>query len=202
MGGIAFIPVEDGSLTPILWRKPFPTSVQSKLVSFTNCTGTINNSDLKLCGNIPHHDVVAQFANILERTIRTLLDNIANVYWLRKGSTTTTGPAAYLLRLQAHHQRFHRYLSLHDYIPGPANDMADICSRAWHLTDSQLLVYSFFFLLRPGEYSGTTTDNQAFTLNDVYLYLGKQKLSLATATDSDLEAATSYALHFTTQKNL
>ena len=48
-------------------------------------------------------DVVAKFANILERTIGTLLDNNANVYWLQKGSTTTTGPAAYLLRLQAHH---------------------------------------------------------------------------------------------------
>ena len=86
MGGIAFIPAEDGSLTPILWRKPFPTSVQSKLVSFTNRTGTINNSDLELCGNIAHHDVVAQFADIAERTIGTLSDNIANVYWLQKGS--------------------------------------------------------------------------------------------------------------------
>ena len=141
MGGIAFIPAEDGTLTPILWRKPFPMSVQSKLVSFTNRGGTITNSDLELCGNIAHHDVVAQFVDIAERTIGTLSDNIANVYWLRKGSTTKTGPAAYLLRLQAHHQRFHRYLLLHDYIPGPANEMADICSRAWHLTNSQLLAY-------------------------------------------------------------
>ena len=116
-------------------------SVQSKLVSFTNRAGTINNSDLELCGNIAHHDVVAQFADISERTIGTLSDNVANVYWLQKGSTTTTGPAAYLLRLQAHHQRFHRYLSLHDYIPGPTNDMADICLRVWHLTDSQLFAY-------------------------------------------------------------
>ena len=103
MGGIAFISAEDGLLTPILWRKPFPTSVQSKLVSFTNRTSTINNSDFKLCGNIAHHNVVVQFADISERTIGTLSDNIANVYWLRKGSTTTTGLAAYLLRLQAHH---------------------------------------------------------------------------------------------------
>ena len=116
MGGIAFIPSDNGSLIPILWRKPFSTSLQSKLVSFTNRIGTINNSDLELCGNIAHHNVVAQFADILERTIRSLLDNIANVYWLQKGSTTTTGPAAYILRLQAHHQRFHHYLLLHDYI--------------------------------------------------------------------------------------
>ena len=141
MGGIVFIPSEDGNLIPILWRKQFPKSVQSKLVLSTNLTSTINNNDLELCGNITHHDVVAQCADILEQTIGTLSDNIVNVYWLQKGSTTTTGPAAYLLRLQAHHQRFHHYISLHDYIyiPGPANGMANICSCAWHLTDSQLL---------------------------------------------------------------
>ena len=76
-----------------------------------------------------------------ERTIATLSNNIASVYWLRKGSTTTIGPAAYLLWLQAHHQQFHRCCSLHDYITDPANDMADICSRAWHLTNSQLFAY-------------------------------------------------------------
>ena len=99
MGGIAIISAEEGSLTPILWKKPFPTSVKSNLVSFTNRTGTINNSDLKLCGNIAHHDAVAQFADIAERTIGTLSDIIANMYWLRKGPITTTRPAAYLLRL-------------------------------------------------------------------------------------------------------
>ena len=134
MGGVAFIPssnpIDDDDVVPILWRKPFPIKIEKKLVSFSNPTGSITNSDLELCGNIAHHNVIAQFADISERTIATLSDNIANVYWLCKGSTTTTGPAAYLLCLQAHHQRFHRYCSLHDYIPGPANDMADICSQA------------------------------------------------------------------------
>ena len=67
---------------------------------------------------------------------------------------------------------------------------------------ADIICIAFFFLLRPGEYTGTTTDNTAFTLNDVYLYLGKRKLSLATATDTELRAAASRALHFTTQKNL
>ena len=141
MGGVAFIPTDIDTVVPILWRKPFLKSVQAKLASSTNRTSPINNSDLELCGNVTHHNIVAQFGDISERTIGTLSDNIANVYWLQKGSTNTTGPSAYLLRLQAHHQRFHQYLSHHDYIPGPANDMADICSRAWHLTDSQLLAY-------------------------------------------------------------
>ena len=79
MEGVAFILTDNGIAVPILWRKLFSKSVQSKLVCSTKRRGTINNSDLELCGNIAHHDVVAQFANILERTIDTLLDNIPNV---------------------------------------------------------------------------------------------------------------------------
>ena len=70
------------------------------------------------------------------------------------------------------------------------------------MTMADMICVAFFFLLRPGEYTGTTSDDAAFTLNDVYLYLGKRKLSLATASDTELRAATSCALHFTTQKNL
>ena len=95
MGGVAFIPTDDDNVIPILWRKPFLKSVQNKLVSFSNPTSTINNSELELCGNVAHHDVAAQITNISEWTRATLLDNIANVYWLQKGSTTTTGPPVY-----------------------------------------------------------------------------------------------------------
>ena len=55
---------------------------------------------------------------------------------------------------------------------------------------ADIICIAFFFLLRPGEYSGTTSDKTTFTLNDVYLYLGKQKLSFTTATDTELGAAT------------
>jgi hypothetical protein len=76
-----------------------------------------------------------------EHTIHNSHDNTPTVYWQRKGSATTTGPAAYLLRLQALHQRHYRYVPLHDYIPGTANKMSDVCSRAWHHTDAQLLAH-------------------------------------------------------------
>jgi len=142
MGGVFFVPdVTGDSTTPHLWRSAFPRHVQDDLVSFRNPSGTVNNSELELCGNIAHHDVIAQTADVRERTIATLSDNVASVYWLRKGSTTTTKPPAYLLRIQAHHQRFHRYIPRHDYIPGPKNAMADDCSRLWHLSDSQLLAH-------------------------------------------------------------
>ena len=138
MGGVHFIPSE-GRIIPILWRRKFPLNIQRQLVSWTNPTGTLTNSDFELTGNIAHMDILTQFADVRERTIHNSSDNVASVYWLRKGSTTTTGAAAYLLRLQSLHQRQHRYIPRHDYIPGWANEMADICSRAWHLSNAQLL---------------------------------------------------------------
>ena len=142
MGGVFFVPDNNSDdFTPYLWRSPFPDSISSDLVSFDNPKGSINNSELELCGNIAHHDVVANTTDIREQTIWTGSDNTASVHWLRKGSATTTGPAAFLLRVQGHHQRTHRYVPLHDYVPGTANAMADFCSRAWHLSDSRLLAH-------------------------------------------------------------
>lgn len=36
---------------------------------------------------------------------------------------------------------------------------------------ADIMYIVFFFLLRPGEYTSTTNDNAAFTLDDVYLYI-------------------------------
>ena len=129
----------DPAFHPLVWRERFPPEVQSELVSTTNPHGRITNSDLELAGQIAHLDVLNQHNDCRERTVSTLTDNISARSWQRKGSTTTLGPAAYLLRLQALHQRHHRYLNLPDYIPGPANAMADDASRLWHLTDAAFL---------------------------------------------------------------
>ncbi len=143
MGGVLFLPTRSLS-TPyrsLLWREPFTPAVQRALVSTTNPHGSITNSDLELAGTIAQHDVLAHAADIREHTVHNLHDNTPAVYWQRKGSTTTSGPAAYLLRLQAVHQRFHRYVPHHDYIPGSSNVMADDCSRRWDLSDDALLTF-------------------------------------------------------------
>jgi hypothetical protein len=141
MGGVWFPATTHSNLRPTLWRARFPPEVQAQLVSDQNRHGTITNSDLELAGTIAHQDILVQLLDCRERTIGVLNDNIPAVSWQRKGSTTTTGAAAYLLRLNSLHQRHFRYLSQADYIPGPANAMADDCSRLWHLSDSQLLSY-------------------------------------------------------------
>jgi hypothetical protein len=110
MGGVFFAPTPTATTQPYLWREPFPNSVQSEVVSFSNPSGTINNSDLELAGTSAHLDVVAHAVDIRERTVYTLTDNTPALAWQQKGSTTTTKAPAYLLRLQALHQRFHRII--------------------------------------------------------------------------------------------
>ena len=66
---------------------------------------------------------------------------------------------------------------------------------------ADMICIAFYFLLRPGEYTGTTNDDAAFRLEDVTLYLGSRRLNLVSALDRELEAATSTSLYFTTQKN-
>jgi hypothetical protein len=141
MGGVLFIPARDGTITPLLWRSPFPRVIQQDLVGTANPTGTTTNSDLELAGTIAQHDVLVQHVDCRERTICTLTDNTPALAWQSKGSTTTRGPPAYLLRLQAIHQRHYRYLPRLAHIPGDANVMADDCSRLWGLSDSELLTH-------------------------------------------------------------
>jgi len=66
-----------------------------------------------------------------------------------------------------------------------------------------MAVIAFFFLLRPGEYTGTAKEEQTtpFTFADVQLFLGSQRLILLTASPADVLAATAASLTFTTQKS-
>ena len=98
------------------------------MVSWDYPKGTITNSNLELAGTLTSHDVVAHLFDVRERTTATVTDNTPTMWWQTKGSASTTGPAAYLLHLQALHQCYHRYFPLHECIPGLANVMADVCS--------------------------------------------------------------------------
>jgi hypothetical protein len=102
----------------MLWRCPFPSAVQQRLVSYDNPQGDINNSELELAASVAHHDVLAQAFDVREATVHNSSDNLATVWWQRKGATSSSGPAARLLRLQALHQRHYRYIPLFDYIGG------------------------------------------------------------------------------------
>ena len=66
---------------------------------------------------------------------------------------------------------------------------------------ANMICLAFFFCLRPGEYTGTTRDDQAFAIADLTLFLGEKRLCNATSPDAEILAATAMHLTFTTQKN-
>lgn len=124
---------------PLVWRLRWPQHIIDDLVTFKNPTGKVSNSDLELAGGLLHLEAIAQAFDIRERTVLSKTDNLATLYWQRKGSATTDKVPSYLLRLFGIHQRFHRYVARHDYLAGLSNPLADSLSRDFHLTWSQLL---------------------------------------------------------------
>ena len=126
---------------PMVWRLSWPRDIIANLITDSNPHGTINNSDLELAGALLHLDVLAQHFDIRERTILSKTDNLATLFWQRKGSTTTTKAPAHLLRLLGIHQRFHRYVPRFDFMPGKSNPMADDASRLLHFSNSTFLTH-------------------------------------------------------------
>jgi hypothetical protein len=141
MGGVILSPHNHATAPPLVWRLRFSETVQHNLISASHPHGSITNSDLELAATVIQHDAICHNYDARELTIHTSTDNRAAQAWQRKGSTTTNQVPAFLLRLQAIHQRFHRYIPLHSYLPGKLNAMADDASRLWQLTDAELLTH-------------------------------------------------------------
>jgi hypothetical protein len=66
---------------------------------------------------------------------------------------------------------------------------------------ANVITIAFFFLLRPGTYTGTTSDDNSFRIQDVHLYIATRRLDTMLCTDAEINAATSVSYTFTTQKN-
>ncbi|KAL7526950.1 hypothetical protein ACHAXR_005745 [Thalassiosira sp. AJA248-18] len=205
---------------PVLWRLEWPQWVRDALVSSDNPLGTITNSDLELAGGLLHLACIVSMFDVRERTVLSRGDNLNTTFWERKGSTTTDSVPAYLLRLFGLHQRYHRYVPRFDYLAGASNLVADALSRDFHLSwpdlysrlascfpqnngyQRDMITISFFFLLRPGEYTDSPSDTIPFTWGDVQLSTGPLRLDLDTISDAQILDALSSALtFFTNQKN-
>ena len=70
-------------------------------------------------------------------------------------------------------------------------------------TGGDCLLLAYFFLLRPGEYSGKplTAVDDLFRIQDVGVWLGHRRLDPLHCLSADLLAASFVTLTFTTQKN-
>ena len=76
-----------------------------------------------------------------EQTVLSRTDNSAGMWWMRKGSAACTSPPDNLLRLQAVHQRHHRYVPRHDFVSGADNYISEVPSCSSALSDYQLLAF-------------------------------------------------------------
>lgn len=74
-------------------------------------------------------------------------------------------------------------------------------ATAGNLAIADMIALAFFFLLRPGEYTGSTSDTTPFRFCDVQLFIGRRRLNLFTSTDAELRSSTFVTLTFTNQKN-
>ena len=125
----------------ILWRIKWPNDIKGELITDANPHGTITINDLELAGGLFQLEASAQNYDVRERTVVARTDNLSTLFWQRKGSTTTSKCTAAILRLFGIHQRHHRYVPRHDYLPGTANIFADLLSRRFDWSDSQILDY-------------------------------------------------------------
>ena len=125
---------------PHLWCHPFPPEVQSTLVSCSNPTGTITNSDLEHAAAIGQTAIMANDHNVLHcHHPRRNLDNTPTTSCVNKGTVTSQGPAVGLCHLACAHQRHHRHCLKAGFLPGEVNVMSDDGSRLQHLSDTALV---------------------------------------------------------------
>jgi hypothetical protein len=93
MGGVWF--TVDGD--PLVWREHFPDDIIAHLVSSSNHSGDLMNSDFELTSIVAHQDILAQQYDVHEASISILNDNTPAGSHSTKGSITSCDPAAYLL---------------------------------------------------------------------------------------------------------
>lgn len=136
-GGVWF--TEDGRA--IVWRAPYSPEVQAQVISESNPTGTLTNSDLELEGTVLHHWLLGKVAPVAGETTYTGCDNTPTVSWRTKGSSTSRAARARLLRLVAGLRRKQRAHHRIGHLAGELNGMGDDASRLWDLSDAELLTH-------------------------------------------------------------
>jgi hypothetical protein len=109
----------------------------ARLVFFVNPVGDLSINDFELAGHVAQLwlalPLMAPLTAILSGS-----DNITSIYWIRKGSTTTSTTAGSLVRLCSWLLRKHQVAAPITFLAGKDNPLADAASRRWDLTNSQL----------------------------------------------------------------
>ena len=120
-------------LDPIVWRVEFPHDIRDRLVSESNPTGDITNSDLELAGLVLHWLVLEYVVDDLRhKHVAMYCDNTPTVAWANRLASKNSKIAGRLLRALALRQRTRRASPLLSIsIAGEDNVMADVASRSF-----------------------------------------------------------------------
>ena len=83
------MPNPTGSYTIVL-RAHFPAYILASLVSCKNPKGKVTNNKLYMAVSLFHHECMAKFFDVKERTTRARTDNITGLLCQNKGSAKAT----------------------------------------------------------------------------------------------------------------
>jgi len=141
MGGFWLPTMSHEDSAPYAWRYAWPEHVKQRLVSTVNPSGDLSINDLELAAIITASGTqIAHTPNILNHSHTCIAtDNTAAHAWVTKGSPTSTTAPAFLLRQLAWDCRRQDVSIQTVHTSGSSNTVADLLSRSFALSDSELL---------------------------------------------------------------
>ncbi len=135
-----WVPTSIGALTrPLLFRYPFPPYIQQQLVSASNTSGALNNSEFELAAIVLGASIISRISPGPHDKLLCGSDNSAAVSWCTKGSVSSKGPSAHLLRWLAQISKDCSSSLTPLFVSGASNTLADFCSRSFSLTNDEFL---------------------------------------------------------------
>jgi hypothetical protein len=124
---------------PIVFREKFPLHIQQQLVSTSNPSGSLTNSDLELSAVALGVAALQDHAPLSHACLYTASDNTPTVAWCHKGSTSSIGANAYLLWWISQLAHASSVTLKPISVPDDNNLIADFCSCSFHLSDQAFL---------------------------------------------------------------
>jgi len=120
------------TLPPVVWRVAFPTDIGQSIISSSNPTGHLTNSDLEMAGMLCQWLVLESIAPVAHAHVAIGCDNTPAVSWTSRLLSSKAPVAAHLLRALAIRMITCEASPLAAcHIPGKINIMADMASHSF-----------------------------------------------------------------------
>lgn len=91
------------SLNPIVWCLEWPEDIRQQIISFSNPTGTLTNSDLEMAAMLLHYLVLEHLVDLKHVHVAAWCDNTPTVCWTNKLSSPLSRILGHLMWALAMH---------------------------------------------------------------------------------------------------